>query len=312
MAEIKAGRMPAANLTLLASEDSNVQAKTASVTMNIFSCDANHLDINADVAAAAASKNVDDILPLETGCTWLPFTYRPRVSLFQKLAAEVISTFILVFGGCGSVMVDAKSNGQVTHVGVSIAFGVVVTTMIYAVGHISGAHMNPAVTIAFATARHFPWSQVPAYIGAQLVGAITSSYALRLILASSVASEGATLHTGSDAQSLALEIIITFILMFVVSAVATDTRACGELAGIAVGATITVNALMAGPVSGASMNPARSLGPAIISSNYRGIWVYIVGPTVGAVAGALVYNLIRLPEQEPCKLQIKPSKSFRS
>lgn len=233
---------------------------------------------------------------------------RPSTPLVQKLVAEVISTFILVFTGCGAAMVNAISNGKVTPVGISIAFGLVVTIMIYAVGHISGAHMNPAVTLAFAVAKHFPWTQVPLYIAAQCSGSIMASFMLRWIL-HPAASEGATLPAGSEVQSFLLEIVITFVLMFVVAAVATDTRACGELAGIAVGSAVALNALMAGPISGASMNPARSLGPAVASGNYRAIWVYMTGPTIGAVLGMLAYNCIRLADTGPqCP---KPAKSFR-
>jgi aquaporin NIP len=238
---------------------------------------------------------------------------RQQTPLAQKLVAEVISTFILVFTGCGSAMVNEISSGQVTHVGVSLAFGLVITIMIYAVGHISGAHMNPAVTLAFAIARHFPWTQVPVYIIAQCGGSIMASFCLRWIL-HPAASEGATLPAGSDVQSFLLEIIITFILMFVVAAVATDTRACGELAGIAVGSAVALNALMAGPISGASMNPARSLGPAVASGNYRALWVYWAGPIIGAVTGMLAYNVIRLPDKEgDCcnNNNNKPAKSFR-
>lgn len=233
---------------------------------------------------------------------------RPRTSLLQKAVAEVISTFILVFTGCGAAMVNEISNGKVTAVGVSLAFGLVVTIMIYAVGHISGAHMNPAVTLAFAVAKHFPWTHVPLYIAAQCGGSLTAAFMLRWIL-HPAASEGATLPFGSDMQSFLLEIVITFVLMFVVAAVATDTRACGELAGIAVGSAVALNALMAGPISGASMNPARSLGPAVASGNYRSLWVYMAGPIVGAVAGMLVYNCIRL--QDTVVQSDKPVKSFR-
>lgn len=151
-------------------------------------------------------------------------TLRPRViPLLQKAGAELISTFILVFAGCGAIVVDAHRGGVVTHVGVSLTFGLVVVAMIYSVGHISGAHMNPAVTIAFALTRHFPWRQVPVYVVAQCAGGIAASFALALVL-QPAALEGATLPAGSDVQSLVLEIIITFVLMFVISAVATDTR----------------------------------------------------------------------------------------
>ncbi|KAG0592133.1 hypothetical protein KC19_1G227800 [Ceratodon purpureus] len=233
---------------------------------------------------------------------------RPNTTLVQKVVAEVISTFILVFTGCGAAMVNTISDGKVTPVGISLVFGLVVTIMIYAVGHISGAHMNPAVTLAFAVARHFPWTQVPLYIGAQCGGSIMASFTLRWIL-HPAASEGATLPAGSDVQSFLLEIVITFILMFVVAAVATDTRACGELAGIAVGSAVALNALMAGPISGASMNPARSLGPAVASGNYRAIWVYITGPIIGSVLGMMAYNSIRLPDTGV--QSDRPAKSFR-
>lgn len=226
------------------------------------------------------------------------------------MVAEIISTFILVFTGCGAVMVNEISNGKVTSVGVSLAFGLVVTIMIYAVGHISGAHMNPAVTLAFAVARHFPWTQVPLYAAAQCIGSITASFMLRWIL-HPAAYEGATLPTGSDVQSFLLEIVITFILMFVIAAVSTDTRACGELAGIAVGSAVALNALMAGSISGASMNPARSLGPATASGNYHSLWVYMAGPTIGALMGMLTYNCIRLPNQAMQCACNKPAKSFR-
>lgn len=234
---------------------------------------------------------------------------RPRTSLVRKLIAEVISTFILVFMGCGAAMVNVISNGKVTPVGISLSFGLVVTIMIYAVGHVSGAHMNPAVTLAFAVAKHFSWSQVPLYIAAQCSGAFTASFLLRWIL-HPAASEGATLPAGSDFQSFLIEIVITFILMFVIAAVATDTRACGELAGIAIGSAVALNALMAGPISGASMNPARSLGPAIASGNYSSIWVYLVGPIIGSVMGMLAYNCIRLPDKQMQCTCDKAPKSF--
>eukprot|EP01018_Ginkgo_biloba_P005528 Gb_07454 [translate_table: standard] len=237
----------------------------------------------------------------------------PKVTFLQKVGAEIIGTFFLMFAGCGSVIIDKKSNGSITHIGVSAVWGLIVMILIYAVGHISGAHFNPAVTLAFATVRHFPWSQVPAYIGAQVIASISASFVLRLMFGS-VAFMGATIPDGSDMQSFVLEILITFLLMFVVSAVATDTRAIGELAGLAVGSTIAVNVIVAGPISGASMNPARSLGSAIAGNKYTGIWVYMVAPVIGAVTGAWSYNLIRLSDKPVRELTKSGSflKSLRS
>ncbi|RWR94013.1 putative aquaporin NIP4-1 [Cinnamomum micranthum f. kanehirae] len=225
--------------------------------------------------------------------TWCSST---AVNLTQKIIAEVIGTYFVVFAGCGSVAVN-KIYGSVTFPGVCITWGLIVMVMVYSVGHISGAHFNPAVTITFAIFRRFPLQQVPLYLAAQLLGSVLSSGTLRLLLDSSTPHFFGTMPVDSNLQSLVLEIIITFLLMFVISGVATDSRAIGELAGIAVGATILLNVLIAGPISGASMNPARSIGPAIVMNQYKGLWIYIVGPIVGAIAGGFVYNLIRFTEK---------------
>ncbi|PHT55847.1 Aquaporin NIP1-1 [Capsicum baccatum] len=214
----------------------------------------------------------------------------------QKIIAETLGTYFLIFAGCGSVAVNADK-GMVTFPGISIVWGLVVMVMVYSVGHISGAHFNPAVTIAFASNRRFPWKQVPAYVAAQVIGSTLASGTLRLIFNGKHDHFVGTSPTGSDIQSLVLEFIITFYLMFVISGVATDNRAIGELAGLAVGATVLLNVMFAGPISGASMNPARSLGPAIVSSHYKGLWVYMLGPTAGAIAGAWVYNIIRFTDK---------------
>jgi MIP family channel proteins len=211
--------------------------------------------------------------------------------LARSLAAEAIGTFALVFAGCGAIMVDART-GSLGHVGVAISFGLVIMVMIYAVGHISGAHFNPAVTLAFATSRHFPAARVPAYWGAQLAGATAAALVLRASLGK-VAHVGATLPAGSDGQAFLWEAVLTFFLMFVIMAVATDARAVGEAAAIAIGATVGLDAMFGGPITGASMNPARSLGPGIAAGDLRSIWVYLAAPALGAVIAAAVYRFLR-------------------
>ncbi|MCD7451862.1 hypothetical protein HAX54_013575 [Datura stramonium] len=215
------------------------------------------------------------------------------VIIIQKVIAEAIGTYFLIFVGCGAVAVN-KTYGSVTFPGICAAWGLIVMVMVYAVGHISGAHFNPAVTIAFAIFRHFPFKQVPLYILAQLTGAILGSGTLYLLLDLKTEAFFGTAPVGSNVQSLILEFIISYLLMFVISGVATDNRSIGELAGIAIGMTILLNVLIAGPVSGASMNPARSIGPAIVMHQYRGLWIYIVGPILGTIVGGFTYNLIRI------------------
>ncbi|GFZ07146.1 NOD26-like intrinsic protein 1;2 [Actinidia rufa] len=219
------------------------------------------------------------------------------VPLFQKLVAEVLGTYFLIFAGCGAVVVNLDKDRVVSFPGIAIVWGLVVMVMVYSVGHISGAHFNPAVTIAFASCKRFPWKQVPAYIAAQVLGSTLASGTLRLIFNGKQYQFAGTAPTGTELQSFVLEFIITFYLMFVISGVATDNRAIGELAGLAVGATVLLNVMFAGPISGASMNPARSLGPAIVSNRYEGIWIYILAPISGAVAGAWVYNIIRFTDK---------------
>lgn len=211
---------------------------------------------------------------------------------WQRALAEAIGTFGLVFAGCGAIVIDAASGGAITHVGVALTFGLIVTTMIYATGHISGAHFNPAVTIAFAATRHFPAALVPIYVGAQLGGAVAASLALRLLFGD-VAHLGATLPAGGAGQSLGLEIVLTFFLMFVIVGVATDTRAVGQAAALAIGGTVGLEAMFAGPICGASMNPARALAPALVSGTWTAQWLYIVGLIAGAPLGALAYQALR-------------------
>jgi aquaporin NIP len=185
--------------------------------------------------------------------------------LLRALVAEAIGTFALVFGGAGAVMVDANTHA-LGHVGVAITFGLVIMAMIYAVGHVSGAHFNGAVTFAFALTRHFPWPRPLGYWLAQLIGALTAAALLRGSLGN-IAHVGATLPSGSQGQSFLWELVMSAFLMFVIRAVATDTRAVGEAAAIAIGGTIGLDAMFGGPISGASMNPMRSLGPALVSGD---------------------------------------------
>lgn len=241
--------------------------------------------------------NIDELVSVQS-----PPSEKPKLCLvwnehyppgfLRKVIAEIIATYLLVFVTCGSAALSAYDEHRVSKLGASVAGGLIVTVMIYAVGHISGAHMNPAVTLAFAAVRHFPWKQVPIYAAAQLTGAVSASLTLRVLL-HPIKHIGTTSPSGSDLQALIMEIVVTFSMMFVTSAVATDTKAIGELAGIAVGSAVCITSVLAGPVSGGSMNPARTVGPAIASSFYKGIWVYLVGPVTGTFMGAWSYNMIR-------------------
>jgi MIP family channel proteins len=217
--------------------------------------------------------------------------------LVRPLAAEAFGTFALVFAGCGAIMVDAKTQA-LGHLGVALSFGLVIMVMIYAVGHVSGAHFNPAVTFAFALTRHLPWPRVFLYWGAQATGAIAAALVLRASLGN-IAHVGATLPSGSEAQSFLWETLLTVFLMFVIMAVATDTRAVGEAAAIAIGGTVGLDALFGGPISGASMNPARSLGPALVSGDLHALWIYLTAPLLGAALGAVAYQFIRGDEPIP-------------
>lgn len=212
-------------------------------------------------------------------------------ALWRRVLAESIGTYALVVAGCGAIMVNTQT-AALTHVGVALTFGLVVMVMIAATGHISGAHFNPAVTWAFALTRHFPWREVPAYFGGQFAGAVIAAGTL-LGLFGNTANLGATLPTGGAWQAFGLEILLSAFLMFVIIAVATDTRAVGQLAALAIGATVALDALFGGPISGASMNPARSLGPALVSGVWMYQWLYLLAPLLGTSLGAILYQVIR-------------------
>ncbi len=215
-----------------------------------------------------------------------------RAAPWRCALAEAVGTFGLVFAGTGAIVIDAKTNGGVGHVGISLTFGLIVMAMIYAIGHVSGAHINPAVTLAFSAVRHFPRRLVPLYLLGQFTGAMLASLLVRGLFGD-VAALGATFPQGSAGQALLLEFVLTFLLMFVIMAVATDVRAVGQAAAIAIGGTVGLEALFAGPISGASMNPVRSLAPALVSWTWNEQWLYLVGPIAGAVAGAFMYMVIR-------------------
>ncbi len=204
----------------------------------------------------------------------------------KALAAEAIGAFALVFFGCGAI-----ANG-LPATSVALAFGLVIAAMVYALGHISGAHFNPAVSIGFAVGGHLSWTRAASYSGAQVIGATLGAVVLRLSLGPAV-DLGVTHPAGSDLQALTWEAILTFFLMLVITAVATDTRAVGQAAALAIGGTVALGSLVGGPISGASMNPARSIGPAIVSGDLVGLWIYLVGPVIGAIGATVVYRFLR-------------------
>lgn len=213
--------------------------------------------------------------------------------ILQRVLAEFAGTYALVTAGCGAIIVN-NLTGTVSHVGVALTFGLVIAVMISVTGHISGAHFNPAVTLAFAVIRHFPWYKVPFYVGGQLLGAILGASTLRGLFGLT-ANLGVTLPLNDPMQSFGLEILLTAGLMFVITSVSTDSRIPASLAPLAIGATVTLDALWGGPVSGASMNPARSFGPALVAGVWSHQWIYWIGPIIGATLGGLIYEIIRLP-----------------
>jgi aquaporin NIP len=216
-----------------------------------------------------------------------------RPALARRATAEGIAAFALVFAGCGAVVANDRYHGALGAVGVSLVFGLVIMTMVYATGHLSGAHINPAVTVAFTLTRHFPARDAVAYVGAQLAGATAGALLLLAVWTDKPANLGATVPSVAAGSALVYEIVLTAFLMFVIVAVATDTRAVGAAAAIAIGGTVGLDALFGGPITGASMNPARSFGPALAAGEWNMFWVYVVGPVAGAALGALAYQAVR-------------------
>ena len=216
----------------------------------------------------------------------------------KEYFAEYLGTFILVFAGTSAIVVNDMTGGIVTHLGIAIVFGLVVAAMIYSLGDISGAHINPAVTIAFWLAKRFPGRQVLPYLFCQSLGAITASITVYMIFAQHP-TLGATLPAGSAAQSFTLEIILTFILMLTIINVATGAKEKGITAGLAIGGVVALSALFAGPISGASMNPARSIGPALVSGQVSELWIYILAPVIGAGIAIICCRCIR--DEQCCR-----------
>ena len=205
----------------------------------------------------------------------------------KKLVAEFFGTFALVFAGTGAVVIDGVSKGSVSHVGIALTFGLIVLAMIYAIGDVSGAHLNPAVSLAFAVAGRFDWLKVGPYVASQTAGAIAASVLLRAMFPQNP-TLGLTAPAESEAQSFALEVVLTLILMFVILSVSTGAKEKGITAGIAIGGTVALEALFAGPISGASMNPARSLAPALVAFHMEYLWIYLVAPILGACLAVFV------------------------
>jgi aquaporin NIP len=219
--------------------------------------------------------------------------------LWRRSLAECLAAFALVFAGCGAIVANARYDEALGTVGVGIVFGLVIMVMVYATGHLSGAHINPAVTTAFALTRHLPRREALAYIVGQLSGATLGALLLLAVWPDQPAHLGATLPSVGIGSAFVYEAVLTAFLMFVIMAVATDTRAVGAAAAIAIGGTVGLDAIFGGPVTGASMNPARSFGPALAAGEWRDFWLYVLGPLVGAALGAFAYQLIRGEQVDP-------------
>ena len=213
-------------------------------------------------------------------------------TLARRLLAEFLGTYVMIFAGTGAIVVNQLSGGAVIHLGVALTWGLIVMVMIYTFGDLSGAHLNPAVSIAFTTAGRFPARDLLPYLLVQIAGALAASMTLHLLFPDNP-TLGSTLPSGSPYQSLVMEFLLTLILMLVILNVSHGAKEKGITAGIAVGATIGLEALFAGPVCGASMNPARSLAPALVSGHPDHLWIYLIAPIAGALAAVPIFTLLR-------------------
>ena len=232
------------------------------------------------------------LLVVGSRVTFEPIPFLSERESLKRYAGELIGTFALVFAGTGAIVINQVSGGAITHVGIALTFGLIVLAMIYTLGDISGAHLNPAVTLGFFVSRRFPVREVVPYLLSQCAGAFAASTLLRLLFPQN-ATLGATIPSGPAMQSFVLELILTAILMFVFLGVSTGAAEKGITAGIVVGAVIGLEAMFAGPISGASMNPARSLAPAIVSGHGQSLWIYLLAPVLGAYAGVLGCRCVR-------------------
>lgn len=210
----------------------------------------------------------------------------------KKYISEFIGTFALIFCGTGAMTINEVTNGSIGHVGVAITWGLIVMAMIYAFGETSGAHFNPAVSISFAYAKKFSWTEVPKYIIAQILGAITASLLLLYLFPTSE-FYGATLPTTDAMRAFVLEFLLTFFLMITIINVSTGSKEAGIMAGIAIGGVVLLEAMFAGPITKASMNPARSIAPAIVSGHYEHLWLYLTAPIFGALLAVLTCKFIK-------------------
>lgn len=214
-----------------------------------------------------------------------------KTSDLRRLAAEAFGTFALVFAGTGAIVINEFSGGAITHPGIALTFGLIVLAMIYAVGDVSGCHLNPAVTLGFWVARRFEGRMIVPYVASQIAGALLASGLLKMMFPEQTGL-GATLPSGGEFQSFVMESVLTLILMFVILCVSSGSQEKGLLAGVAVGSVIALEAMFAGPVSGASMNPARSLAPALVGLNLKSLWIYISAPCLGSLLAVPLFRFI--------------------